>query len=66
MNASQLQPRFTPSDDCAFYATELFAIATSPLSIDVLVVGSVKMQERAELRSAQPASLAPFLVAAHI
>jgi hypothetical protein len=37
-----------------------------PLSIDVLVVRLVKMRERAELRSARPASLAPFLVAAHI
>ncbi|ELR07748.1 hypothetical protein GMDG_08545 [Pseudogymnoascus destructans 20631-21] len=24
-----------PFDDCAFHATELFAMATSPLSIDV-------------------------------
>ncbi|KKZ64241.1 hypothetical protein EMCG_01466 [[Emmonsia] crescens] len=38
-------------------------MATSPLSIDVLVVGLARMRERAELRSARPAPLAPFLVA---
>ncbi|ELR08853.1 hypothetical protein GMDG_08663, partial [Pseudogymnoascus destructans 20631-21] len=27
--------RFTPFDGCAVHATELFAMATSPLSIDV-------------------------------
>jgi hypothetical protein len=31
-----------------------------------LVFGPVKMRDRAELRSARPASLAPFLVAGHI
>ncbi|ELR01908.1 hypothetical protein GMDG_08774, partial [Pseudogymnoascus destructans 20631-21] len=46
--------------------TELSAMAESPLSIDVLVVGSVKMRDRAELRPARPASLEPFLVAALI
>jgi hypothetical protein len=36
MNAfAEPEPRFTLFDDCAFYATELFAMATSPLSIDV-------------------------------